>query len=226
VTTRFAVPVGAPVGVPVAGPADVPVDIGRDEAQRMAAQELADPRYHADDPSLLERGVQWVLDRLAELLERAGGAAPGGYVGLVALAVLVLLAVVVIRFTVGRVGRLATTTDPLFEQKPRTADQYRLAADNCAANGAWALAVRERLRAIVRDLEQRDLLEFQPGRTADEAAAQAGAVLAGCATDLREAAWIFDEVWYGQREATAEMDARLRAVDEHARRARPVVPAR
>jgi hypothetical protein len=212
-----------------AGPADVPVDVGRDEAQRMAARELADPRYHADDPSLLQRGAQWVLEHLADLLHRAGGVAPGGYAGLLLLVVIVAAAVVAVRLTVGRVGRLGAAVsrmDPPFEQTPRSAAQYRQAADSCAAHGAWALAVRERLRAIMRDLEQRDLLAVQPGRTAHEAAAQAGVVLPGCAADLLDAARIFDEVWYGGHPATAEMDGRLRAVDEATRRARPAVPAR
>lgn len=209
-----------------AGPSDVPVDVGRDEAQRMAARELADPRYHADDPSLLQRGVQWVLEHLADLLHRAGGAAPGGYVGLLLLVVIVATAVVAVRLTVGRVGRLSAAEDTPFEQKPRSAAQYRQAADSCAARGAWALAVRERLRAIMRDLEQRGLLEVQPGRTAHEAAAQAGVMLPGCAADLFDAARTFDEVWYGGHPATAEMDGRLRAVDEATRRARPAVPAR
>ncbi|MGH4013130.1 MAG: DUF4129 domain-containing protein [Pseudonocardiaceae bacterium] len=203
---------------------DVPVDLTREEAQRAAMQELADPRYHVDDPSLLSRGVQWVLEHLAELLARAGNVSPGGYQGLVALGCLAVLAVIAIRLAVGRVGRVTSSAATPFEQRPRSAAQYRQAAEDYAARAAWAPAVRERLRAIVRDLEQRDLLEARPGRTADEAAVQAGAALPDCAAGLREAARIFDEVWYGARPATAQMYARLRDVDDATRQARPAAP--
>lgn len=208
------------------GSADVPVDITRDEAQRLAQRELADPRYHADDPSLVERALRWLLDGLADLLDRAGGAAPGGVVGLVALAVLTVVAVVAIRFTVGRVGRVATLDGSPFDEVPRTAAQYRQAADDYAARGQWALAVRERLRAVVRDLEERDVLESRAGRTAGEVAEEAGGLLPGCAAELREAARIFDEIWYGGRQASAGTDARMRELDAAVHRARPIAAAR
>jgi Domain of unknown function (DUF4129) len=205
---------------------DVPVDLTREEAQRAAERELADPRYHADDPSVLDRVTQWVLDQLSELLAQAGSVSPGGYPGLAVLGLLAVLVVVAIRLTVGRVERVTSGRDTVFEQLPRSAAQYRQAADDYAARAAWAPAVRERLRAIVRDLEQRDLLEVRPGRTADEAAAEAGRVLPDCAAGLHEAARIFDDVWYGGRPATSDMDARLRVIDDAARRARPTVAVR
>lgn len=208
------------------GMTDVPVNLTQDEAQQAAERELADPRYHADDPTLADRAVEWVLGRLAELLAQAGGAAPGGYLGLALLGCLAVLAVIAIRLAVGRFERRGAARDTVFEQVPRSAAQYRQAADGYAARGAWAPAVRERLRAIVRDLEQRDLLDVRPGRTADEAAAEAGRVLPDCAAGLREAARIFDDVWYGGREATSGMDARLRVIDDAARSARPTVLTR
>jgi hypothetical protein len=206
--------------------ADVPVDLTREQAQRAAERELADPRYHADDPSLLDRALHWVLDQIADLLTRAGAAAPGGYQGLLLLGCLAVLAVVGIRLVTGRVRRLASAATPLFGPAPRSAAQYRQAADEYAARGAWAAAVRERLRAILRELEQRELLDARAGRTADEAAAEAGQALPDCAAELRAAARIFDDVWYGGRPATSELDARLRAVDEVVRHARPTVPVR
>lgn len=204
--------------------AEVPVDVTREEAQRAAARELADPRYHADDPSLLTRGVRWLLDQLGGLLAQAESVSPGGYLGLLVVGVLGVLAVIVIRLAVGRLERVTGRPDPLFEQPPLSAAQYRQVAEDHATRAAWAPAVRARLRAIVRELEQRDLLDVQPGRTADEAAAQAGAALPDCAQDLRDAARIFDEIWYGGRPATAELYARLRDADDAVRRARPAAP--
>lgn len=214
--------VGANIPVDVA---NIPVDIGRDEAQRAAERELTDPVYAADDPSLVDRGVRWLLEQISDLLDRAVDASPGGYGGLAVLALLVVLTVVAVRLRVGRIGRTAAGERALFDSGPRTADDHRAAADTHAARGEWADAVRERLRAVVRSLEERDLLDTRPGRTADEAAAEAGRVLPGCAEQLRAAARTFDDVWYGARPATAAMDAQLRAADDAVRRARPGAPA-
>jgi hypothetical protein len=138
------------------------------------------------------------------------------------LLVLVVAAIVVIRLRIGAVGRSVAGAPALFGDGPVTAAEYRRAADAFAAREEWAEAVRARMRAVVRGLEERDLLEVRPGRTADEAAREAGAVLPRCAAELAAAARTFDDVWYGGRAATAEMDAQLRAVDTAVARERPV----
>lgn len=202
---------------------DVPVDLGRDAARDAARSELAKPDYQRDRPGLLERLFGWVLDRLSPLLE-GGPALPGGWVGiLLALCLGVLVAVAVARRSPG--GRRAAGR-ALFDGRATTAGGHRAAADAFAARGEWAEAVRERLRAIVRGLEERAVLDPRPGRTADEAAAEAGAALPSCAAQLHDAAKIFDEVWYGGRAATREHDAALQAVDATVQAARPTAAAR
>jgi hypothetical protein len=197
---------------------------GRDPAREAAQRELSDPAYAAAGPPWPERVVRWIIDRLADLLGSAAGIAPGGYWGLLVLGVLVLLAVIAIRLRLGRVRRLAGGARPLFAGGPRSADDHRRAADAHADRGEWAAAVRERLRAIARELEERDLLVPRPGRTAGETAADAGRLMPALAADLRAAATAFDEVSYGGREASAATDQRLRALDDAVRRARPEAP--
>lgn len=197
---------------------------GRDEARRAAERELSDPVYRADDPSWFEQGVRWLLGQIGDLLDAAANAAPGGYGGLLVLLLLLVLAAIAIRWRLGRIGRVTEGEQALFDDGPRSADDHRRAADAHAARGEWAEAVRERLRAVVRGLEERDLLDVRAGRTADEAAGEAGRALPGCAAMLREAARTFDDISYGGRGATAEADAQLRAVDEAVRRTRPGVP--
>jgi uncharacterized protein DUF4129 len=85
-------------------------------------------------------------------------------------------------------------------------------ADRLAAQGRYAEAVRERLRAMVRELIERGLLAHRPGWTITELAAAAAAVRPPIGPTLAEAARIFSEIWYGQRPATAEHDARMRAL--------------
>lgn len=90
-----------------------------------------------------------------------------------------------------------------------------LTADQLAAAGRFAEAVRERLRAIVRDLIERGVIPHTPGWTVTELAAAAGSVVPPVAPALRSAAELFSEIWYGQRPATAADDAAMR---EHAQR--------
>jgi hypothetical protein len=199
---------------------------GRDAAREAAQRELSDPVYGAAEPSWPQRALDWLLERLGELLRAAADVSPGGYGGLIVLGALILLAVIGIRLRLGRVRRIAGGDRPLFAGGPRSAADHRRTADEHAGRGEWADAVRERLRAIARGLEERDLLDQRPGRTAGETAADAGRLLPALAADLRAAATAFDEVSYGGREATAATDEQLRALDDAVRATRPEAAAR
>ena len=201
--------------------ASVPVELGRDEAAQLAREELAKQVYRDAGPGLVERLVRWLLEQAGRLLDGAAGVSPGGYAGLVVVLLLVAAAVVAVRLKVGPLGRRAAREEALFVGRTRTAAQHRAAADAHAAAGEWAEAVRERLRAVVRSLEERAVLDERPGRTADEAAADAGRALPSCAAGLRSAAVLFDEVWYGGRPAGPESYAALRDLDSQVQAARP-----
>ena len=201
--------------------ASVPVELGRDEAAQLAREELAKQVYRDAGPGLVERLVRWLLEQAGRLLDGAAGVSPGGYSGLVVVLLLVAAAVVAVRLKVGPLGRRAAREEALFVGRTRTAAQHRAAADAHAAAGAWAEAVRERLRAVVRSLEERAVLDERAGRTADEAAAEAGRALPSCAAGLRAAAVLFDEIWYGGRPAGPESYAALRDLDAQVQAARP-----
>jgi hypothetical protein len=85
-------------------------------------------------------------------------------------------------------------------------------ADRFAAEGRYAEAVRERLRAIVRGLVERGVVEHRPGATITELAATAATVRPAVGPPLGEAAGIFSDIWYGLRPAGPEHDARMRAL--------------
>lgn len=85
-----------------------------------------------------------------------------------------------------------------------------LSADELATAGRYAEAVRERLRAMLRGLIERNLLPASPGWTVMELARAGGRARTGLAAPLDEAARIFSEIWYGLRPATAEDDAAMR----------------
>ncbi|RJQ77093.1 DUF4129 domain-containing protein [Pseudonocardiaceae bacterium YIM PH 21723] len=194
----------------------VPIDIGADDARQRAARELTDPGYHADDPGPLERAMDWVLRKLGQLFD--GVEVPGinGFLGLAVLLVLVVLIVVIIRLRVGPLARTRRRGAEVFTGTRLSAADHRAAAENAAAAGDMNGAVRERFRAIVRELETRGVLDERSGRTVDEVAGEAGRLLPGCAAGLRDAAGTFDDVVYGDHPATepayrliAELDDRV-----------------
>jgi hypothetical protein len=202
--------------------ADIPVEIGRDDARRAAVAELGDPGYAAAQPSLLSRFFSWLGDWVMSLLDGITNSVPGGIFGLLVLVVVVIVLVVVIRLKVGKLGRSAGQGRQVFDDRSRSADEYRAAAEEAALRGDFDEAVRERFRAIVRALEQRALLDERSGRTADEAAADAGKLLPGCAEPLREGAIVFDDVHYGDRKATEDGYRRLVELDERCQAERPI----
>jgi hypothetical protein len=209
--------------LPVRYADDVPVDIPRVPAREAAERELSKPMYHENDPSLLERGLDRFWEWVGDLFDTASGATPGGLLGLLVILVVVLALVGAIWWRLGTPQRTPTTGDSLFEDGPRTADQHRAAAARHASAGRWNQAVQERMRAIVRSLEERTLLDPRPGRTADEAAAEAGRSLPSHTDELRAAARSFDDITYGGRTADTSAYRRIEELDVSLERTRPTV---
>ncbi|QRP45016.1 DUF4129 domain-containing protein [Amycolatopsis sp. FDAARGOS 1241] len=201
---------------------DVPVDIDRDPARLRAIEELSNPAYADARPSVLQQLATWLGEKFSELLSSLSGV-PGGPLGLLLILALVIVLIVVVRLRVGKVGRAAQAARQLFSGRRRSADEYRKAAEQAAARGQFADAVRERFRALVRGLEERALLDARSGRTADEAAAEAGALLPNLATDLAAGARQFDDVHYGGRPGTEAAYRALTDLDDRVRRERPVL---
>lgn len=87
---------------------------------------------------------------------------------------------------------------------------FRSLADQLAAEGRYAEAVRERLRAIARDLIDRHVVDHRPGWTVVELANAAGAARPMVSAPIGEAGQIFSDIWYGLRPATRAHDERMR----------------
>ncbi len=187
----------ARVGVGVGAPVDVPVDLTRDQAQRLAELELSDPAYRAAQPGLIERAINWLVEWVQRVADAAAGAAPGGWLGILGLVLLIVVAGLFIRWRIGPVSRSAGLT---FTVDPGTsAAQYRTHADELAAAGQWDEAISERMRAVVRGSQERGLIDAHPGWTADEVATEVGQRVPDGRDSLVAAARTFDEVRYGGR---------------------------
>ena len=176
------------------------IDIDRDAAHEAAQRELAKPIY--PKASLTERLADW-LDELLYRIVQEGSTLPGGWftisVLLIILAVAIVVAVRIARRTMrtNRGGEHA-----LFDMHELSAAQHRATAEQYAAAGNWAAAIRHRLRAVARQLEEDGVLDPVPGRTATELAKDAGTAVPNLAAELRQAANAFNDVTYGERPGT------------------------
>ncbi|MBV2154228.1 DUF4129 domain-containing protein [Kitasatospora sp. SUK 42] len=203
-----------------------PATVPRDPARDAARDELLKADYHKNDPSLLERAVNWIWDQFDRALGSISGNGTDGTTGLVLFLIVALLIGAALWWRLGAPGRAARTVlDVYGAEGPRSAARYREDAAGHAAAGRWAEAVREQMRALVRALEERTLLDARPGRTADEAAAEAGRALPEHAAALTAAARTFDDIAFGERTADRSAYQLLLDLDRTLERARPVLTA-
>ncbi|MCO5969172.1 DUF4129 domain-containing protein [Actinoallomurus soli] len=199
--------------------------IARDPARELARRELGKPIYHQDDPSFFERILNKISDWLNALYHRftdVGGGAGGGWLGIVVLLVILAVVVGAVWWRIGSVRRNAAGPGALLGEAVTTAEDHRATAERHAAAGQWPEAIRERLRAIARDLEERAIVPPRPGRTADELATEAGTALPDHADALASGVRLFDDVWYGGRQGDADGYRALVDLDDRLRAARPV----
>ncbi|KFG75204.1 DUF4129 domain-containing protein [Streptomyces mutabilis] len=198
-----------------------PVTIPRDPAREAARRELSKRMYHENEPGLFQRALNALWDWIDELLNRASTATPGGTLGLIVIIVAVLAVLGALWWRLGTPRRPPASAPALFDDRPRSAADHRAAADAHAAQGHWNQAVQERMRAVVRALEERALLDVRPGRTADEAAREAGRALPDHGGRLRAAARDFDDVTYGGRPGTEQSYRHLTELDRDLERSKP-----
>ena len=200
---------------------DPPLTVPRDPAREAARRELSKRMYHENDPSLLQRALDAFWEWLGKLLNAASTATPGGTLGLIVIILAVIAVLAALWWRLGTPRRQPTSSATLFDDRPRSAADHRAAAEAHAAQGHWNQAVQERMRALVRALEERALLDVRPGRTADEAAAEAGRALPAHTDPLRTAARDFDDVTYGGRSATEQSYHRIAELDRDLERTKP-----
>ncbi|WP_395309606.1 DUF4129 domain-containing protein [Mycobacterium sp. AMU20-3851] len=190
------------------------LDIDGDAAHDAAQRELSKPIYPR--PSLTDQFTAW-LDRALYRIFTDGSWLPGGWIT-AALLGTVLAAALIVAI---RVARRTMRTDrqsagALFAGRDLGAEQHRAEAEAYAAQGDWALAIRHRLRAVARQLEESGVLDAVPGRTATELARDAGVPVPDLRAEFGQAAETFNGVTYGAQPGTesgyrqiAELDRRL-----------------
>jgi hypothetical protein len=191
----------APVGRPL---------IGRHTGQRLARRELAETTFW-----------QRVLNWLAHLPTNAGRVIPGGWFGLIALAILAVLVIALVVYWARptRTGR--APADSVLSGESKSARDYRRSAERLAETGDYAGAIVDGVRAIAGEIEERGILPPRPGRTARELAFEAGRELPELAADLRAVTQLFDNIRYGDRDGSLAGFQLVSRVDKDLRAARP-----
>jgi len=185
------------------------------EARRWASEELAKQVYRDAQPRWLEELWQKFVEWLNSLDVPALGVEGSVAGGLLAAAAVVLIAVAVVLARPRRNARVKTRRDVFDAGLEVSADDYRGRAAAAAAASDWGRAVVEQFRGLVRAAEERTVIDPQPGRTADEVAAQLSRAFAPAAPRIASAAGIFDAVRYGDAGATAEDHSGIAALDRH-----------
>lgn len=191
------------------------IDIDSDAAHDAAQRELQKPIY--PKPGLTERLLDWINELIYRLAD-AGSRLPGGWFTLSVLLILLIVGIVVAI----RIARRTMRTDrggryALFGEQELSAAEHRATAEQYAASGDWAAAIRHRLRAVARELEDAHVLDAIPGRTATELARDAGKALPALAAELTVAANSFNDVTYGERPGTEPAYRMIADLDDHVR---------
>jgi hypothetical protein len=199
------------------------IDIDRDAAHQAAQIELNKPIY--SQGSAARQFAEWLNEQLYRLLEKTAKI-PGGWFTTTVLLILLAVAVVVGIHIARRTMRTNRGGDYLlFEAAQLTAAQHRATAESYAADGNWSAAIRHRLRAVARQLEETGVLEPAPGRTANELGRDAGAALPHLADELSRAATAFNDVTYGEQPGTEAAYRMIADLDDHLRSRAPATPA-
>lgn len=199
------------------------IDIDRDAAHQAAQTELDRPIY--SKASAWQQFLDWINELVYRMLQKTS-TIPGGWFTAMVLLILLVIAVIVAVHIARRTMRTKRGGDyQLFEAAQLTAAQHRALAESSAAEGNWAAAIRHRLRAVARQLEETGVLEPAPGRTANELATAAGAALPHLAAELSRAATTFNDVTYGEQPGTQPAYQMIVDLDDHLRSRIPAAAA-
>lgn len=199
------------------------VDIDRDAAHQAAQSELAKPIYPKE--SVTRRIWEWFSELIYRMADGAASV-PGGWLTISVLLTLVAVGGIVAIRIARRTMRTSRGSDySLFSEHDLSAAEHRATAEQFAAGGNWAAAIRHRLRAVARQLEETTVLDPVPGRTATELAKDAGRQIPELAGELSQSATAFNDVTYGERPGTEPAYRMIADLDDHLRFRTPTTTA-
>lgn len=179
----------------------------RDEIERILSQ----PEYREPPRPIFQRVMDWISERIAELI---GDILGGGRMVVIGWVISAVVAVVVTYLLVRFV--LALRADPSRREADmadprRPPEDWVAEAEHHEANGEWRQALRCRYRALVAQLAARGLVDEIPGRTAGEYRLEVAENLPSAAKPFSAATFMFEEAWYGGADVDEVRHAQFRA---------------
>jgi len=191
------------------------IDIDREAAHEAALRELNKPVY--PKASLMDQLGDWINELLYRLLLK-GSQVPGGWLTIIVLAIIVVIVIIVaIRIIASTMRTNRGGRYELFGPTELSAAEHRATAEQYAARAEWAAAIRHRLRAVARQLEETGTLDPVPGRTAGELARDAGLAIPALVNEFTRSAKAFNDVTYGELPGTPQAYQLIVDLDEHLR---------
>jgi hypothetical protein len=184
----------------------------RDAAHQILSRDEFKPP--AENP--IKRALNWLFEKLGNLIEKLLGAFGGGGGGsLFAWVILLLVVGGVVALIVLRVRRgpvVKVEARHVVIDRSREPSDWRTEADEHARHGRFRDALRCRYRALVGDLARRGLLDEIPGRTTGEERGQLRTTAPVAAPEFTDATDLFDRAWYGDEPTGAIEDDRFRSL--------------
>jgi hypothetical protein len=193
--------------IPTADPDDI----------RAEADRILDLPELRDDRNLIERAIDWIGDRLGELIPDGAG---GGGSGVVLTLVIIAIGVVVLTLGFRALNRLhrerkarapdrAGLTVILGEAiEPGQLDSAIMAAESA---GDWKSSLLARYRRMIATLVGGGVLSENPGRTTGEYRLEMGDARPEHTGDFTAATTAFEQAYYGDSPVGSEDVAALRS---------------
>lgn len=177
-----------------------PPDVDPEEARRRVLEELSKAEYN-DSPGFIPWLLGLIESWLQDVVEGVDGSSPAQAALFILLIVLAAgTAVLVLRRTglIRRSPALSVQT-ALDSQEALTAAELRDAARDAIAAARLDDATVLAMRALVRDLDERTLLDVTAGMTAHEAVEAAAGPFPELRAQLQRGAQAFDTAAYSAR---------------------------
>lgn len=182
------------------------------EVRREVERILSQPEYREEPRPIFQRIMDWIGERVADLIAGILGEGRAVVIGwVIAVVVAIVVAYLLVRFVLalradpGR--READMADPR-----RPPEDWEAEAARFEAAGDWRQALRCRYRATVAQLARRGLVEEVPGRTAGEYRVEVAQNLPSAARPFGLATLMFEDAWYGGRAVGEAQHAQFRAL--------------
>ncbi len=200
-----------------------------EQVSRIAERIVSSGDFDEPEPSVLERILEWIGDRLSQVGGTVGGSGGSAVLSWIVLAVAAAVLIWIAWKVIAGLNPIRRPDDDPDELdvtilSRRSVAELRREAEELHGSQEWRLAVRGWYRVLVASLVEERVIEDVAGWTPREVLASVpdGSIrdIVASATDL------FERVWYADHPATESSAVSLQDLAERARHASRERPTR